>query len=104
MTDLDAKMDRERAKLQKDGRILRYVGSIQKNAQKNTKAEVRLDSFSLEHPFGRLKGTDNMVIFRTSRYDTQPMIIQKPGTNPEVTTAGIFSDLLRLAGYLGARQ
>ena len=30
------------------------------------------------------------------------MTVQGPGAGPEVTAAGIFADLLRLAAYLGA--
>ena len=32
-----------------------------------------------------------------------PLIVQGPGAGPAVTAGGVFSDLLRLASYLGAR-
>ncbi|HEX8282923.1 MAG TPA: hypothetical protein VF588_06190 [Pyrinomonadaceae bacterium] len=48
--------------------------------------------------------SDNVVSFRTARYDAQPMIVRGPGAGPEVTAAGVFSDLLRLATFLGAPQ
>ena len=31
------------------------------------------------------------------------MVIQGPGAGPEVTAAGVFADLLRVAASLGAR-
>jgi aspartokinase/homoserine dehydrogenase 1 len=43
-----------------------------------------------------------MVIFTTERYNKRPLVIQGPGAGPEVTAAGVFSDLLRLSSYLGA--
>lgn len=32
----------------------------------------------------------------------QPLIVRGPGAGAEVTAGGVFSDLLRLAAYLGA--
>ena len=66
--------------------------------------EVGLRMLSPEHPFARLSGTDNMILFRTKRYSEQPMIIQGPGAGPAVTAAGVFAELLRLADNLGAPQ
>jgi bifunctional aspartokinase / homoserine dehydrogenase 1 len=54
------------------------------------------------HPFARIQLTDNIVLFRTSRYNENPLVVQGPGAGREVTAAGVFSDLLRLASYLGA--
>jgi aspartokinase/homoserine dehydrogenase 1 len=41
-----------------------------------------------------------MLIFQTKRYYQQPLIIRGPGAGPEVTAAGIFTDLLRLISFL----
>ena len=49
-----------------------------------------------------LGGSDNIVLFRTERYDAQPLVIQGPGAGPEVTSGGVFADLLKLASFLGA--
>jgi aspartokinase/homoserine dehydrogenase 1 len=78
--------------------VLRYVGSIDESG----KASVTLSSFPKSHAFSGLSGADNMVAFRTSRYDKRPLVIQGPGAGPEVTAAGVFADLLRLASTLGA--
>jgi aspartokinase/homoserine dehydrogenase 1 len=63
---------------------------------------VALRSYPLSHPFARIQLTDNIVLFRTSRYNENPLVIQGPGAGREVTAAGVFADLLRLASYLGA--
>jgi aspartokinase/homoserine dehydrogenase 1 len=42
------------------------------------------------------------VSFQTRRYNAEPLIVRGPGAGPEVTAAGVFADLLRLASFLGA--
>ncbi len=61
---------------------------------------VAMKSYPLDHPFARLSGADNMLCFRTKRYDKQALIIQGPGAGAEVTAAGIFADLLRLVSLI----
>ena len=60
---------------------------------------MRLDA---KHAFANIALTDNVVRFATRRYCDNPLIVQGPGAGPEVTAAGVFSDLLRLSAYLGA--
>ncbi len=80
------------------GHVLRYAGSIDSDG--NMSAGLR--TYPLDHPFANLTGSDNIVSFKTARYNTQPMIVRGPGAGPEVTAAGVFADLLRLASFLGA--
>ncbi len=80
------------------GEVLRYVGTI--NSDGSMSAGLR--GYTLDHAFANLTGSDNIVSFQTARYNTQPMIVRGPGAGPEVTAAGVFADLLRLASYLGA--
>jgi bifunctional aspartokinase / homoserine dehydrogenase 1 len=82
------------------GEVLRYVGTIDEAGR----ASAGLRPFPFDHPFANLQGSDNVVSFRTARYDAQPMIVRGPGAGPEVTAAGVFSDMLRLASFLGAPQ
>ena len=56
-----------------------------------------------KHAFANIALTDNVVRFATRWYCENPLIVQGPGAGPEVTAGGVFSDLLRLAAYLGAR-
>ena len=60
-------------------------------------ARVGLRKVPDSHPFAHLALTDNVVAFRTERYSENPLIVQGPGAGPEVTAAGVFSDLLRIA-------
>jgi len=75
---------------------LAYVASISAAGKIN----VGIKEFPHEHAFAKLTGTDNMLIFKTRRYDKQPLIIQGPGAGAEVTAAGVFADLLRLVSSL----
>ncbi|MDT5261915.1 MAG: bifunctional aspartokinase / homoserine dehydrogenase 1, partial [Acidobacteriota bacterium] len=80
--------------------VLRYVGTIEPGGR----VSAALRPFPLEHPFASLSESDNVVSFRTARYNVQQMIVRGPGAGPDVTAAGVFADLLRLASFLGAPQ
>jgi bifunctional aspartokinase / homoserine dehydrogenase 1 len=80
------------------GEVLRYVGTIEADGRMS----AGLKSYPLNHPFATLTGGDNIVSFQTARYNSQPMIVRGPGAGPDVTAAGVFADLLRLASFLGA--
>eukprot|EP00894_Picocystis_sp_ML_P001371 jgi/Pico_ML_1/51888/g19.t1 len=56
----------------------------------------------MEIKMSELTGSDNIISFTTARYKAQPLIVRGPGAGAEVTAAGVFSDLLRLAAHLGA--
>ena len=89
-------LEKHLLKARLDQQCLHYVGIIDKDGQ----LAIEMQLFDSTHPFSRLEGTDNMIIFKTERYDLRPMIIQGPGAGAAVTAAGIFSDLLRLASVL----
>jgi aspartokinase/homoserine dehydrogenase 1 len=96
LPDYDEKMQIETDKAKARNEKLCYVGSIAHDGTMH----VGIESFPLDHPFARLKGTDNMLIFHTRRYHEQPLVIQGPGAGAEVTAGGIFADLLRLVSFL----
>jgi aspartokinase/homoserine dehydrogenase 1 len=83
-----------------ENKQLRYVASF--NAEGD--AAVRLEAVDASHPFCNINLTDNVVQFETERYCDNPLVIQGPGAGPEVTAAGIFADLLRLAKYLSTGE
>ncbi|GAC1517349.1 MAG: bifunctional aspartate kinase/homoserine dehydrogenase I [Gemmatimonadaceae bacterium] len=75
------------------GGVLRYVASVTRRS-----ISVGLRAVDASSPFASLKGTDNQVVFRTRRYDTNPLVITGPGAGPPVTAAGVLNDVLKLAG------
>lgn len=92
---MQARFDHARA----HGQVLRYVASLSRDGH----ARVSLQALPENHAFAHLKLTDNVVQFTTQRYCDNAMVVQGPGAGPEVTAAGVFSDLLRVAAALGAR-
>ncbi len=82
-----------------NNQVLRYVASLDHQGR----ARVALEALPETHGFAHLALTDNVVAFTTNRYRENPLIVQGPGAGPEVTAAGVFADLLRLASHLGAR-
>ncbi|XP_045810791.1 bifunctional aspartokinase/homoserine dehydrogenase 2, chloroplastic-like isoform X2 [Trifolium pratense] len=97
------KFDQELSKKQEDadtaGEVLRYVGVVDVI---NQMGSVELRRYKKDHPFAQLSGSDNIIAFTTRRYRYQPLIVRGPGAGAQVTAGGIFSDILRLASYLGA--
>jgi aspartokinase/homoserine dehydrogenase 1 len=98
LSEFDAAMTAALAEANRQNQVLRYVGRI--DAGNATVGLTRLDA---KHPFANIALTDNVVRFATRRYCDNPLIVQGPGAGPEVTAGGVFSDLLRLSAYLGAR-
>lgn len=97
----DEALSSQLAEAEAQGQVLRYVGSI-RCTDGQPDVSVSLKSYPNTHAFARISGSDNIIAFRTRRYDKQALIIQGPGAGPDVTAGGVFADLLRLAAHLGA--
>jgi aspartokinase/homoserine dehydrogenase 1 len=83
-----------------EGERLQCIGRITLDSATGTprgQASVRVRSVGPESPFARLRGTDNMVVYTTARYQDNPLVIQGPGAGPDVTAAGILADLVEAA-------
>lgn len=96
---LDAPMAERLADASRRGTALRYVARLDREGT----ASVGLVEVERGHPFAHIRLTDNIVQFTTRRYRDNPLVVQGPGAGPEVTAAGVFADLLRVAASLGAR-
>ncbi|MBX3242993.1 MAG: bifunctional aspartate kinase/homoserine dehydrogenase I [Acidobacteria bacterium] len=59
------------------------------------KAKVGLQKISSDHNFANLSGKDNAVLFYTSRYNDQPLVIKGAGAGADVTAAGVFADIIK---------
>ncbi len=78
-------------KAQKNDCRLKYVATFS-----DGKAKVGLQEVDREHPFYNLDGKDNIVLFYTSRYTDQPLIVKGAGAGAEVTASGLFGDIISL--------
>lgn len=74
------------------GEVLRYVATITPEA-----VRVGLDAVPGDSAIGRLRGPDNILVFRTARYRDYPLVVQGPGAGAEVTAAGVLGDVIRIA-------
>ncbi|KAF1707960.1 bifunctional aspartate kinase/homoserine dehydrogenase I [Pseudoxanthomonas sacheonensis] len=97
--EVDALFADKLAKAEAAGQVLRYVAKLDAEG----KATVGLVALPKEHAFANLRLTDNIVQFTTRRYCDNPLIVQGPGAGPEVTAAGVFADVLRVAAGQGAK-
>jgi aspartokinase/homoserine dehydrogenase 1 len=100
LAEYDARMTELFQQANARGEVLRYVGVIDPKGD----CSVGLKRYPRTHAFAGTSGSDNIVAFTTRRYHTQSLIVQGPGAGPEVTAAGVFADLLRLASYLGGND
>jgi aspartokinase/homoserine dehydrogenase 1 len=75
--------------------VLRMVAKLE-----NGKTSIALEKISKNHPFSQLSGSDNMIVFTTSRYKERPLVIRGPGAGAEVTAAGIFSEIIKISNQL----
>ena len=96
LPEFDADIEALYSDAVKQGRQLRYVARFEAGGD----ASVGLEAVGPEHPFCNINLTDNIVQFKSDRYSANPLVVQGPGAGPEVTAAGVFADLLRLANYL----
>lgn len=76
----------------KAGKKLRYIASLF-----DGKARVELKAVAADHPFYEMRGSDNVVSFRTDRYATTPLVIKGPGAGAAVTAGGVLADIIHLA-------
>jgi homoserine dehydrogenase len=99
LDDLDAPMAKRLAAAHAGHGVLRHVAGLDHDGR----AQVGLQALPSAHSFAHTRLTDNIVQFRTHRYRDNPLLVQGPGAGPEVTAAGIFADLLRIAESLEVR-
>jgi len=98
LDQLDARIAERFGRARESQRVLRYVARLDPDG-----ASVGLVELPGSHAFANIRLTDNIVQFSTKRYCDNPLVVQGPGAGPEVTAAGVFADLLRVAASLGAR-
>lgn len=89
---LDGEFERRREELASNHRVWRFVARYA-----DGKASVSLQEFDQNHAFYGLKGSNNIVLLTTERYNEYPMLIQGYGAGASVTAAGVFADIMSLA-------
>jgi aspartokinase/homoserine dehydrogenase 1 len=90
--DYDEDFEKERKNLAEKGLKWRFIASLD-----NGEAKVSLQSVDMMHPAYPLEGSNNILLLTTERYHEAPMVIRGYGAGADVTAAGVFADIIRVA-------
>lgn len=77
---------------QQEKKVLRCIGTIQKNGN----CSIKIRAVDYKNPLYHIKNGENIFVFYTKYYKKIPLIIRGYGAGHIVTASGIFSDLLRM--------
>ncbi|KAK2733217.1 hypothetical protein FQN57_002262 [Myotisia sp. PD_48] len=91
--EFDGKMEDIKNSAEAEGKVVRYVGSVDVTGKK---VSVGLQKFAKDSPIAGLKGSDNIISFYTERYGEQPLIVQGAGAGGAVTAMGVTADLIKI--------
>jgi len=97
LPEFDAQMEETKLAAEKEGNVVRFVGSIDVQSKS---VKVGLEKFDRSHPIAALKGSDNIISFYTKRYGANALIIQGAGAGGDVTAMGVTGDLLKVLDRL----
>jgi len=90
--EYDRVFEAKRKQVEATGRKWRYVAILEEG-----KANIGLKAVDRDHPCYDLEGSNNIILITTERYDKEPMIIRGYGAGADVTAAGVFADIIRVA-------
>jgi aspartokinase/homoserine dehydrogenase 1 len=88
----DGAFEERRKALIQQNKKLRFVAQLE-----NGVAQIELVEVGITHPAYPLEGSNNIILITTDRYHEQPMVIRGYGAGADVTAAGVFADIIRVA-------
>lgn len=88
----DSQMEAAKAEAGRQGKVLRYYGSIDVPSKNITVGLQQVDRGS---PIANLKGSQLVSIY-TKRYGATPLILKGGGGGGEITAMGLMADLLKV--------
>jgi aspartokinase/homoserine dehydrogenase 1 len=92
VVELNPIFEARRQKLEKEGKRLRYAARLS-----DGKAQVGLVEVDKSHPFYDLEGSNNIILIWSENYNEHPMQVKGYGAGAEVTAAGVFADIIKVA-------
>ena len=90
---LDADFEERRKRMEAEGMRWRFVAKMEEG-----RLSVSLREIPQQHSFYVLDGSNNIILLTTERYNKHPMLIQGYGAGAGVTAAGVFADIMTIAG------
>jgi bifunctional aspartokinase / homoserine dehydrogenase 1 len=76
------------------GKVLRYVGEI-----RNGQCQVAIKELDANHPLAKVKDGENALAIHSRYYQPIPFVLRGYGAGAAVTSAGVFSDVMRTLGW-----
>lgn len=77
-----------------------YLGYVSCDSAGNSSGGTRLQPIDDSSIYARLPAGNANFTVQSRQYDANPLVIQGPGAGPEVTAAGVHSDVLQLIARL----
>ncbi len=87
---LDVEFDKKVQQAQAQGKVLRYIGTIEQD-----KCKVSIQAVTQDHPLAAVKDGENALAISSDYYQPIPYVIRGYGAGGTVTAAGVFADILR---------
>ncbi len=94
LPELDSEFAQKVEQAASDGKVLRYVGSIN-----NGECQVSIEAVDASHPLFAIKDGENALAILSRYYQPIPLVLRGYGAGAEVTAAGVFGDLLRTQAW-----
>lgn len=83
---------------QEPNHVLRYTGDLHGDLSKDKgELDVNLVSVPANSALGQLKGSDSIFEIYTESYGENPIVIMGAGAGANVTSRGVFGDILRVS-------
>lgn len=94
LPQLDSTFSRRIAAAAAEGKVLRYIGEIV-----NGKCKVAIKALDADHPLAKVKDGENALAIHSRYYQPIPFVLRGYGAGAAVTSAGVFSDVMRTLGW-----
>jgi len=94
LPELDAAFAQRVASANAEGKVLRYIGQIV-----DGKCKVAIKALEADHPLAKVKDGENALAMHSRYYQPIPFVLRGYGAGAAVTSAGVFSDIMRTLGW-----
>ncbi len=94
LPELDQAFSQRVSQAKAEGKVLRYIGEIS-----GGKCKVAIKALAVEHPLAKVKDGENALAIHTRYYQPIPFVLRGYGAGAAVTSAGVFSDIMRTLGW-----
>lgn len=91
LPELNAEFEHKVKIAEQNNEVLRYVASLI-----DGKCQVSVKAIPKTNPLYAVDDGENILAFYSRYYQPKPLVIKGYGAGPEVTAAGVFSDILRV--------